>query len=126
MIATIGKMYTFEAAHWLPNHEGKCRRLHGHSYKVEVSVKGQIVETVGEPNEGMVVDFGVLDQIVKPIIEKLDHSCINDLFDEVTTTAENIAGYIHDIIFRDLAGDLVLRVRVWETEKSWAEVSDED
>ena len=64
----ISKEFRFEASHILPRHPGKCSRLHGHSWKLTVSVKGLINETTG-----FVLDYGYLSAIVKPLIEDLDH-----------------------------------------------------
>ena len=125
----IGKTYYFEAAHDLPNHEGKCRRLHGHSYKVEVEVQGTRVDKKGTSSEGMLLDFDILDQAMHPVIEALDHYYLNDVLDMVTT-AENVAAYIAGWLADNLnqfeefvIGDqkVVSQVRVWETRKGYAE-----
>ncbi|MBT6068431.1 6-carboxytetrahydropterin synthase QueD [Candidatus Peregrinibacteria bacterium] len=79
----VSKEFDFEAAHFLPHYHGKCERLHGHSYKLIVTVEGDI-----EPESGMVIDFVILKKIVKErIIEKLDHYLLNDLMEN--PTAEN-------------------------------------
>lgn len=127
----IGKQYRFEAAHHLPEHDGKCARPHGHSYVVEVVVSAGAVQTSGA-KRGMILDYGDLDSIVKPIIDGLDHRDLNDLIDP--TTAEGIAAYIYGIVttaldthdyenvdaYRPLHPYL-RRVRVSETAKTWAE-----
>lgn len=76
MRATLNKKFRFEAAHWLPGFpEGhKCRRLHGHSFEIEVHVTGEI-----DPHSGVVIDFGDIKQVVKPLIDQLDHYCLNEL-----------------------------------------------
>lgn len=126
----IGKRYTFEAAHKLVGHKGKCSRLHGHSYKIEVkliSLKGSLQDGVEFPSsKGMVVDFSVLDEAMGPIIQALDHDYLNDVMD-TRTTAENVVAWILSHLERNLMqskeGQLarVSRVRVWETEKGYAE-----
>lgn len=63
--ASITKIFRFEAAHHLPDHQGKCARLHGHSYKLEVMLRGAIKDSVGASDNGMVMDFGDISQIVK-------------------------------------------------------------
>lgn len=123
MSTSITKIFRFEAAHKLPNHDGKCRNLHGHTYKVEVTVAGDLVTT--GPQEGMVVDFGYLSRIWKERLEsRLDHQYLNDV--DPIPTAERIAEFIHVVFSDGLAAldreDLELvSIRVWETETSYAE-----
>lgn len=120
----IGKTFTFEAAHHLPNHDGKCRRPHGHSYRVEVALSGDPVETPGDPKEGMVLDFSVLGAAFKRLIfDRLDHQDLNVvLAGEVTvTTAENLAAWIHGQLSAELGEERMAWVTVWETATSWAQ-----
>jgi 6-pyruvoyltetrahydropterin/6-carboxytetrahydropterin synthase len=72
----IMKTFEFHAGHRLPNHDGKCRRLHGHTYRVDVMVYGNVVETEGAPNQGMVMDFGVLKEIWQDFEKQLDHTTL--------------------------------------------------
>jgi 6-pyruvoyltetrahydropterin/6-carboxytetrahydropterin synthase len=75
---------SFAAAHRLPHHKGKCVRLHGHTYGLEVTVEGT-PQRVG-PAAGMVMDFADLRQRVNElIVERLDHQMLNELFDFVPT-----------------------------------------
>lgn len=84
----IRREYRFEASHVLPRHPGKCRNLHGHSYRFLVSIRGTI-----DPDQGMVIDFGDLDEIVeRELIPRLDHQHLNDLLEN--PTAEWIAVWI--------------------------------
>src|SRR6266487_618453 len=70
--AIITREFTFEACHPLLGHQGKCQRPHGHSYRLEISLRGSIKEAVGKSNDGMVMDFGDLKRIVNAtIIEKV-------------------------------------------------------
>ncbi len=62
--AIITREFTFEACHHLPGHRGKCRRPHGHSYRLQISLRGPILNTPGESSDGMVMDFDDLKQIV--------------------------------------------------------------
>ena len=114
MATRISKTFTFEAAHRLQYHGGHCRRLHGHSYQVTISITGALTPSGSE--EGMVLDFGRLSEAWAPIKERLDHRTIlqhtdpliQALGDDVTITpfaptAENLAefiwgrmNYIHD------------------------------
>lgn len=86
---TIVRAYAFEAAHALthlpPAH--KCHALHGHSYVIEVAVTAEL------DGCGMVMDFADLDTVVAPLIERLDHSNLNDQFD-FFTTSENLARWL--------------------------------
>jgi 6-pyruvoyltetrahydropterin/6-carboxytetrahydropterin synthase len=123
---SISKRYTFEASHHLPLHDGKCKRKHGHSYKVDVVFSGQTIQETG-PETGMLMDFSKADEIVAPIIEALDHTNLNKnkMLLLKHPTAENIATKLFSIFTeRNGLGSIALRsVRVWETEKCWAEVS---
>lgn len=128
MRAELTKLFTFEAAHELPNHDGQCQRLHGHSYRAEVNVVGPVKAATGEADEGMVVDFAVLKEIwLRDCYPLLEHRFLNDtLSDYLPTTAENIARFIYDTFTVRLAehfdseglpnrGILVASARVWET-----------
>ena len=118
MRTSITKSFTFEAAHKLPKHNGKCARLHGHSYRLDVTVAGYLISEGS--SEGMFIDFSDLSKIVeKEIIEQWDHQFINDLL-KFTTTAELLAGEI----FRKLKNTnlSVIKVRLWETAKGFATV----
>ena len=73
----ITKIFHFEAAHALNGYDGKCRNIHGHSYEMRVTVKGMPLNELGNPKNGMVIDFHDLKAIVnQEVIEKLDHSFI--------------------------------------------------
>lgn len=82
--ATIGKQFTFHASHKLPNHNGQCRRLHGHSYVLEVLVTGRVKQAGRtESDEGMVMDFDVLKGIYEKWIEPLvEHQYLNERLTE--------------------------------------------
>ena len=102
---TISKRYDFDAAHQLhldhcsaAENEamfGKCNNLHGHTYSLVVEVGGRI-----HPETGMVLNYFDLDKIVKPIVDgKLDHTFLNDLFENVLTTSENMVSLLAPMIF---------------------------
>ena len=118
MKTTITTILLFDAAHSLPDHLGKCRNIHGHTYKAEVSVSGPIGEA--GPETGMVMDFSRLEEEVKRlVIEPLDHRYLNEVLD-FAPTAERIAAWIFD---RLSEADLpVRRIRLWETPDTYAEV----
>ena len=74
-VIRLTKEFTFEAAHMLEGYDGLCREIHGHSYRLFVTIKGEPVATPESPKYGMVIDFGVLKRIVnEQIIDRLDHS----------------------------------------------------
>ena len=111
----IRKQFSFEAAHVLPHHEGKCSRLHGHSYRLEVTVEGPL-QTSG-PARGMVVDFDELAATVRrTVIDALDHRSLNDFIDN--PTSENIVAWI----WRELApaAPQLAELTLWETATACA------
>ena len=119
MKTSITCVASFAAAHRLPEHQGKCRDLHGHTYTVEVSVGG-VPEREG-PSTGMVMDFSDLrERIGKLVIEPLDHKLLNEVVDFVPTV-EAIAGWIFTRLRAD--GLPVVRVRLYEGPNSYAEVT---
>jgi len=109
----------FSGAHRLRYVHGKCEELHGHNWKVEVSV---ISNRVGK--DGMVIDFSILKQKVDRVLKPLDHTYLNDLsyFSGAEPSSENIAKYIFDRIKTELKGHSVTlkRVTAWESETSSA------
>lgn len=111
----IRKHFHFEAAHVLPHHTGKCARLHGHSYRLEVALRGPL-QTSG-PATGMIEDFDTIKRIVKgAIIAELDHRSLNDVIDN--PTCERTVAWIWERLQPQLPGldELVL----WETPTSCA------
>ena len=125
--ASITKIFHFEAAHHLPEHRGSCARLHGHSYKLEVTLRGPIKDAVEVSDHGMVMDFADLAHIVKSaVIERLDHQDLN-VVTGVYTTAENLVHWIwEEILNHGLSKGLLHRVRLWETETSFVEITQQD
>lgn len=120
----IVKHFEFEAAHRLPDHPGKCKYLHGHSYKLEVGVSGPV-----DQKTGMIADFKQLKTVInEAIIDQLDHSCLNDLsslagFPAENPTAETMVLWMVKQLKTRLActGCEVSLVRLWETSNSWVE-----
>lgn len=77
MLLRLTKQFTFEMAHALPAYEGKCRNIHGHSYKLFVTVEGTPLCRQGAPTDGMVVDFGVIKRVVEEhIVSVFDHALV--------------------------------------------------
>ena len=103
------------AAHFIEGHEGKCKNLHGHTWKIEVTVISEKLNDIG-----MVADFAVLKKKLRGTLNETDHVCLNDLpfFKGAPPTTENIARYIYQN-FSAAIGPLDLkRVRVWESDTS--------
>ncbi len=121
MLATVSREFTFEAAHRLPNHDGKCEGLHGHSYKLRVYAYGSVREADGTSSEGMVVDFGRISEVYREHLEPLlDHKFLNDSLPLEVTTAENLAGWALQMFQGHVLE--VVSVRIYETPTSYAEV----
>lgn len=123
-VVTVTKILEFAAAHHLPGYEGCCSRTHGHTYRLEIEVAGRIVQTGSEA--GMVIDFTRLKgHIEQLILHKLDHHDLNQTLD-FRPTAENMVLWIVEELERLLGlrePQLTLvRVRLWETPTSYAEV----
>ena len=136
----IGKEFRWEMGHRLPEHDGNCRNLHGHSYRMVVEVEGDI-----DAATGMVMDFGDISKVVKPTVEELDHAFLCQESDTelleliqrmewklvvlpVPSTVENICGIFVDRllpIFSDLRNLEAFTVRIWETASSVAEIRTE-
>jgi 6-pyruvoyltetrahydropterin/6-carboxytetrahydropterin synthase len=91
---TLTKEFRFEAAHKLPSHDGKCARLHGHSWKMRVVLAGDRLVTEG-PKKGMLKDFGDVSAGVKPLLEQcLDHHYLNDTTGLEDPTSEELARWV--------------------------------
>ncbi|MEX0741318.1 MAG: 6-carboxytetrahydropterin synthase QueD [Phycisphaeraceae bacterium] len=110
MIVTLSKSFRFEAAHFLPTFpEGhKCRRLHGHSFHIDVVVKGEV-----DPAKGYLQDYGEIGAAIAPVRDQLDHYLLNDLPGLNNPTAEMLARWIFDRLKAALP--LLHLVRVHET-----------
>lgn len=124
--ARISKEFKFEAAHVLPNHDGKCRNLHGHSYRAIIVCEGEISELKNSPTEGMVLDFTTISRLWKDKLEPyLDHRYLNDEpVGAFVTTAENIALWICRVAY--MHHFPVVEVTVFETATSSATVTVEE
>lgn len=109
----------FEAAHCIRGYLGKCSRLHGHNWKIEVTVIGSVLNELG-----MLIDFHDLKQEVNDVIRQLDHVYLNDLdiFKSINPTAENIAKYVYDELSNrpalQKANVYPASVTVWESNHS--------
>ncbi|HUS61974.1 MAG TPA: 6-carboxytetrahydropterin synthase QueD, partial [Acidimicrobiales bacterium] len=111
---SVTRAFTFEASHQLPFHSGKCKRLHGHGYRLEVTVTGPVAD------DGMVLDFAALKDVVhNTVIDRFDHQHLNDLVEN--PTAEVMAAEIWSTLV--VTGLAVTRVRLWETADCMVEVT---
>ena len=129
-MAIITKTFEMCCAHQLLHHDGKCKDLHGHNYRIDISYEGEILEV--EPNEdeshspkeGMVLDFyDVKTAFNERVFNKLDHQNLNDHFD-FSTTAENIAWWIFDMMGAlNTEHRRIWNVTVYETPTSSASVN---
>lgn len=137
----VTKQFNFEAAHALWNYDGKCKNIHGHTYKLFVTVIGTPGNNDKDPKQGMVIDFSDLKKTVKEnIVDVFDHavilnknapykSLINvpEMFErfistEYQPTCENMVIHFADIIKKHLPNEVNLfSVRLYETETSFAE-----
>jgi 6-pyruvoyltetrahydropterin/6-carboxytetrahydropterin synthase len=111
----------FAAAHRLRDYEGACERLHGHNYKVALTVAAD-----GLGPSGMVADFKVVKDVLREVVGVLDHRCLNDDIPDFGTgalnpTAENLARWIAGKLAESLPADSQpARVKVWESDTSAA------
>jgi 6-pyruvoyltetrahydropterin/6-carboxytetrahydropterin synthase len=107
----IGKEFRFEAAHELPHHQGKCARLHGHSWRGVVYVSGSALCEDGSAS-GMVIDFAEIKQVLKPLLDDyLDHHFLNKTTGLENPTSEAIARWIFEQLEqRGLPGLLAVRI----------------
>ena len=116
MRVRLVKTVEFEAAHRLPSFpEGhQCARMHGHSYKVDVVVAGEIPE-----GESYLIDYSVIKAAIEPIRARLDHRCLNDIEGLEDPTAEMLAKWIYDRLKSSLP--ILAEVHVWESDTSRCE-----
>ncbi|MGY6771696.1 6-carboxytetrahydropterin synthase QueD [Gallibacterium sp. ZY190522] len=139
----VAKEFSFDMAHLLDGHDGKCQNLHGHTYKLQVIVSGE-TENSGA-KKGMVIDFADLKKVVNDlIISPMDHAFIYDQSSEreikiaqllqqlnsktfalpMRSTAENLAQFIFQRL-KENVGFHLHSVRLWETPTSFAEYGEE-
>ena len=145
-IIRLTKEFSFEAAHALGGYDGPCREIHGHSYRLFVTIKGEPSVNPEDPKQGMVMDFGVLKKIVsEEIISRLDHALVlrsstnEELRKVLATQFENVVvvdyqptcenmldDFAHRISLRLPAGVKLHSLRLHETATSYAEWFAED
>ncbi|NOY37007.1 MAG: 6-carboxytetrahydropterin synthase [Chlorobi bacterium] len=145
-VIRVTKSFSFEMAHALWNYDGPCRHIHGHSYKLWVTVKGVPERGNSDPKKGMVIDFGDLKKIVyRNIVSRFDHALIiseesrqeitgnaEQLFDKLEVlsfqpTSENLILYFASILKENIPGNITLaKLKLQETETSYVEWYMED
>jgi 6-pyruvoyltetrahydropterin/6-carboxytetrahydropterin synthase len=112
----------FSSGHYLRNYHGRCENPHGHNYKVRVTLVGAALDATG-----LLLDFKMLKQVMRPVIDRIDHQMLNDLepFTTLNPSAENLAHYFWEQTNEQLAEMTAGRVRVkdctiWETDTTSA------
>ncbi|MEW6561842.1 MAG: 6-carboxytetrahydropterin synthase QueD [Pseudomonadota bacterium] len=141
----ITRRLEFDAGHRIPNHNSQCRHLHGHRYAIEITLSGDIIQTEGISEQGMVMDFSDVKHIAKQhVVDAWDHAFLAYRGDTVVTdflaalpghktvlmdvppTAENLARtafLLLDGAYRDTYGNHLQleQVRIYETPNNWAD-----
>ena len=142
-MTTVTKIIEWDMGHRVPNHKSKCRNPHGHRYRAEITITGPVIEAKGSSDEGMVIDFGDIKQIIKTHIhDVLDHGfmvssedkVLMEAFDKINRednnfhiivvpfipTAENICRWCYEQIKPHLQeGIKIHNIRLFETPNSW-------
>lgn len=120
MAMFVSKEFKFDAAHNIVDYHGKCEKLHGHTYRLRITLRGEPAA------DGMILDFAVLKKIAKDrVVDILDHSYLNDILPQSTT--ENTAQWIWEQLTEELKGPnySLHEVVLWETETSFVTLRDE-
>ena len=108
----------FDAAHFLRGYRGKCEALHGHRFRVVARVSAARLD-----DAGMAYDFTDLKKHLNGILDRFDHTCLNDVppFDKINPSSEHLAATIYERLKKKLAGTpvSVSSVEVWESPQSW-------
>ena len=138
-VIRLTKRFSFEMAHALYNYDGKCRNIHGHSYKLFVTVIGKVNDDPNSPKNGMVCDFSILKKIVgKQIVDVFDHALILNKIDKekhiltqtnartilfpLQPTCENLMLHFKELIVTKLPQNLsLINIKLFETEDSYTE-----
>ena len=105
----------FDAAHYLRGYRGRCENLHGHRFQVMVMVRASQVDQIG-----LAYDFVELKKHLREILQRLDHTCLNDVppFDRINPSSENIAATIYNELEKRLAGISISGVQVCESSEA--------
>ncbi len=137
-VVAITKTFYFEAAHFLPNHSGLCKNIHGHSYILNITLTGPIKDDNGDSDEGMIMDFGALKKIVnEKVINLYDHAMVISEKDNIswnrpqklkvikkTPTCENMLLDIFESIKDEFTAQIkIKKISLQETATSVAELT---
>lgn len=119
---TVTKEFTFDAAHHLHAYAGKCQNLHGHTYRLRVSVSDTLDKI------GLAIDFAdVKDVVTRTVIDRLDHQYLNAVLPPMNTTAENIVVWIYETVAAELSARgktaRMEKITLWETPSSSVEIT---
>lgn len=114
----------YDSAHFLRHYRGKCERLHGHRYVVEMALAAEELD-----RSGIAFDFVDVKKHLRELADHLDHNNLNDLapFDTIEPSAENQAKYFYDEMKRRLPpamAEAIVYARVWETPTQWAQYTE--
>lgn len=109
----LTRTFRADAAHRIKGvpEDHKCSAVHGHSFKIDVSVKGEV-----DPEKGWLMDFGDIKEIVDPIVKKVDHKLLNEIEGLEAGTSENLVIWLWENL-KSLLPDL-FEITVWESENS--------
>jgi 6-pyruvoyltetrahydropterin/6-carboxytetrahydropterin synthase len=114
---------SFSAAHQLRNYKGKCETLHGHNWRVQVVVRAEELNEIG-----LAIDFAEMKQVLKSLLSRLDHTCLNQLpmFARDNPSSENIARWLYkELLISPVSAKVKLHlVRVWESDTACAAYSE--
>jgi len=109
----------FAAAHYLSHYQGKCERLHGHNWNVQITIRGEQLDKAG-----LLMDFGLLKSSLRDVLAVLDHRLLNELdhFQGASVSSEKIAIFIHEQLAPRIHehGAVLCRVSVWESPSACA------
>ncbi|MGM5630429.1 6-carboxytetrahydropterin synthase [Apibacter raozihei] len=143
----LTKIFTFETAHALWGYDGKCKNVHGHSYKLYVTIKGNPIDDIHNSKNGMVMDFGDLKVIVNElIVDPFDHAILLNSNSEHKRLGDTLIKEGHKVIFTDYQptcenmlsdfalkiqsrlpqGIILAKLKLYETETSYGEWIKED
>ena len=117
MTYTVSVEQDFDAAHYLRGYRGKCEAMHGHRFRVAVTVRASALDEIG-----LAYDFTELKQHLRDILARFDHTCLNDVppFDEINPSSENIAATIYQELKARLESAPVqlTAIEVWESPQN--------
>ena len=103
------------SAHFIKGYPGPCKDLHGHTWKIEVTIVSKTLNKIG-----LVTDFAEMKMRLKRFLKRIDHVCLNDLpyFKKINPTTETLARYIYENFSKEVKPLKVSRVQVWESESA--------